>query len=474
MWYFGEKYAILMEKKFLRNGKLGMKNRKSDRSRALFVIVVLISFVAIYIFNALTPVMSDDLLFDGSQYKTVADIFIKEYERYLTWNGRSVLQIIMTISCLIPKWLFNICNSVCFVMLSLLVYWNIRGRKKYDVALYVLIQLFLWNFSVDFSQTVLWLSGACNYLWGITIILGFVTIYRYLLENTSSLRHENLIIVIMFPLGILAGWGNENTSGGAGLLLLIFSVMYIVQNKKVEKWMVSGMGGMAIGFAFLIFAPGNASRGAILKAEETYSGISAYISRGLKIVGAIEEHFMVYIAIIVLLGTYFYYTKEGWKRFVEVYVFAVAALATAVVLIMTPEPMARAYFGANIYMMIAALQMIQRIREHDILLMSLKTGIVLLASVWMCFVYVEEGANLVRILREVNEREEYILEQMEEGNKDLVLPMLRPQFETKYSFMYDSDISMEKDYWINKVYCGAYGLDSITAVPRDEWEVDLE
>lgn len=447
-----------------------MKKIKLDVRKNLFMIVIIISFFAIFIYNVFTPEMSDDLLFDSTPYQTIGDIFRMEYQRYLTWNGRSVLQILMTISCLIPKWLFNICNSLCFVLLSLLVYWNVRGKERFDVSLYVLIQLFVWNFSVDFSQTILWLSGACNYLWGITIILGFVTIYRYLLENADDLKCKNLITIFMFPMGVLAGWGNENTSGGAGLLLVIFTGMYICEKKKIEKWMVTGMGGMAIGFAFLLLAPGNAVRGAILKAEETYSGLSAYISRGLKVFGAMKDHFMVYIAIIVLLGTYFYYTKESYKRFIEVGIFAVAALATAAVLIMTPEPMARAYFGANIYMMIAALQMIQKIRKDDISLMSLKTGLILLASVWMCFVYVEEGAHLVRIMREVNERENYILEQVAQGNKDLVLPMLRPQFETKYSFMYDSDISMEKEFWINKVYCSAYDLDSITVVTRDEWE----
>lgn len=459
-----------MEKMYFGNEKIMKKKKKVDLRKTIFLVALLISFFAIYIYNIFTPVMSDDLLFDPTPYKTITDVFKMEYQRYLTWNGRSVLQIIMTISCLIPKWLFNICNSLCFMMLSLLIYWNIRGREKYDVSLYVLIQLFLWNFTVDFSQTILWLSGACNYLWGITIILGFVTVYRYLLENADSIKNKNLISIFMFPLGVLAGWGNENTSGGAGLFLVIFSLMYIGSKKKVEKWMVTGMGGMAIGFGFLLLAPGNAVRGAILKAEETYSGLSAYISRGLKVIGAMEEHFFIYIAIIVLLGTYFYYTKESYKKFIEAGVFVVAALATAVVLIMTPEPMARAYFGANIYMMIAALQMIQYIRKEDVKLMALKSGVIILASVWMFFVYVEEGANLVRIMREVNEREEYILEQVEQGNADLVLPMLRPQFETKYSFMYDSDLSMEEGYWINEVYRGAYDLDSITVVPRDEWE----
>ena len=446
-----------------------MEEKRVNRNKWIFTLVVGISFIAILIYNFFTPAMSDDLLFDSSPYQTIADIFIKEYERYMTWNGRSVLQVLMTTFCLIPKWLFNILNSLCFVVLSLLVYWNIKGREKYDFLLYMLIQLFIWIFCVDFSQTILWLSGASNYLWGMTIILGFVTIYRYLLENSSKIKHRKLIMVLMFPLGMLAGWGNENTSGGAGLILLIFTGIYLYKNKTLEKWMFTGMGGMAVGFAFMLFAPGNAVRGAILKDMENYSGLAAYVSRGLKVLKAMEEHFMVYIIIIVLLGAYFYYTKEKLEKFTEVGIFALAAVATAAVLIFTPEPMARAYFGANIYMMIAAIQMIWLLKEKDLLLISLRTGGIVAATIWMAFTYVEEGSNLVRILREVNEREVYILQQTQAGNKDLTLPMLRPQFETRYSFMYESDISEDKENWNNDIYCIKYGLDSVTAVPREGW-----
>lgn len=451
-----------------------MEEKRLSRNRILFVMAVAISFVAIYIYNTFTPVMSDDLLFDASQYNTFADIFIKEYERYMTWNGRSVLQILMTVFCLVPKRVFDFCNSLCFVVFSLLLYFNIKGRKKYDFMLYLLIQLFVWNFCVEFSQTVLWLSGACNYLWGMTIILCFITAYRYLLEKGKEVKHKGLIAAAMLPLGMLAGWGNENTSGGAGLLLLIFTVIYFWKNRRMEIWMVTGMGGMAAGFAFLIFAPGNAVRGAIVKAEENYSGLAAYVSRGLKVLQAMNHHFMIYIVIIILLGTYFYYTKRKWEEFVETGVFVLAAFATAAVLIFTPEPMARAYFGANIYMMIAAVQMISYIRESDVFWNSLRMGGVLAASVWMCFVYVEEGANLVRIMREVNEREEFILEQTADGSREVTLPKLRPQFETRFSFMYDSDLSTEEGYWINEVYRMAYDLDSVTVVEREDWEAGLD
>ena len=442
---------------------------KRKKHKICFIICVLISFLAIYIYNLLTPLMSDDLLFDRSLYSSIRDIFREEYKQYLSWNGRSVLQIILKICSLMPLGLFQLCNSLCFVVCSLLIYCNINPRNKYDSVLYLLIQLCIWNFSVDFSQTILWLSGACNYLWGTTIILGFITWYHYLLKNVSKVRHVNFVAISTFFFGILAGWGNENTSGGAILIILMFSAMYFYENQKLEKWMYSGIFGMIIGFLLLLLAPGNQVRGTIMKAEETYTGIYVFISRGLKVIKAIDKYLFIYMAVIIVLGAYFYYQKYKAEQLKEVFIFAIAAFATAGVLILTPEPMPRAYFGANIYMMIAALQMIQRIRENDTYMISLKTGAIMAASIALIFVYIEEGANLARILREVKERGTYIEEQVELGKRELTLPMLRPQFKSKYSYMYDSDISKDEEWWMNEVYCIAYGLEKIDVVEREAW-----
>lgn len=443
-------------------------NRKRDRM--VFWILVTLSFVMIFIYNSLTPLMSDDLLFDQNAYATLGDLIQNEYHKYMTWNGRIVLQSIMDVFCMLPKWVFNICNSLCFIYTSLLIYWNIGGRKRYDSFLWLMIQLLLWNFSVDFDQTVLWMSGACNYLWGVMIILSFITLFRHMLRMQREQRKISAgMAAALCLIAFLAGWGNENTSGGAILIVGLFTAIYVLENRRIEKWMVAGMAASMAGLAFLVLAPGNAVRSELLKEEETYTGLAALISRGLKIFKAIDTHLLIYMVIICLLGVYFYYEKKRLIEFREAVIFAFASLATAAVLIATPEPMARAYYGANIYMMIGALIMVWKLTEADRPWYVLKVGGMLAGALAFVFVYIEEGANLARILREVNEREAYIIEEVEKGNRNPVLPMLRPAFESPYSYLYDNDLSTEEDYWINSVYCIAYGLDSITVMTREEW-----
>ena len=97
-----------------------------QKRKIIFYTIVTISFIAIFIYNLLTPIMSDDLLYNPSSPYTLWDLLKDEYHNYMTWNGRAIVQFLMHICLLMPKWLFNILNSACFVLLMFLIYWNIK------------------------------------------------------------------------------------------------------------------------------------------------------------------------------------------------------------------------------------------------------------------------------------------------------------------------------------------------------------
>ena len=79
------------------------------------------------------------------------------------------------------------------------------------------------------------------------------------------------------------------------------------------------------------------------------------------------------------------------------------------------------------------------------------------------------GANLARIKREFDEREAYYIKMVEEDKLWISAPKLRPDWQSVYSMAYDSDISEDKDNWLNLSYCAHYGLDFIEAVEREDW-----
>lgn len=439
------------------------------KRKILFYLAVVISFIAVLIYNFLTPLMSDELLFDASVYHSVADIVKVEYKNYMTWNGRTVVQIIMQCFRLGPKWLFNLCNSICFVVLMLLMYWNIKGRKAYDFAAYILINLLVWQFGVSFGETVLWLSGACNYLWGATIILGFVTLYRYRTEHVEGVKHGRSLAVGLFILGVLGGWCNENTSGGGFLCVLFFAAVFYYQNKRVRLWMVTGIAGMFTGLLFMVMAPGNRVRGALMRAEEEHNGILAYMGRFLKINAAVQTHLLLMLSVTILLLAFFIIKGKRIGELSNAVLYALVSIATAYALILTPQPMDRAYFGAGIFMTIACVQAIWYIPKEELYLNACKYGGILIFLIVMFFSYCRNGANLMRILQEVNQREAYILEQKEQGNVNLTVPMLRPEFQTHYSFVHRNDVDEDPGSWGCSILRQYYDLESLVGVPRSEW-----
>ena len=63
----------------------------------------------------------------------------------------------------------------------------------------------------------------------------------------------------------------------------------------------------------------------------------------------------------------------------------------------------------------------------------------------------------------------YLEEKAAEGEKDVTIPLLRPDFETIYSDAYNSDIQEDPEYWINIAYASYYGFDSVSGIPREDW-----
>lgn len=455
-----------------------MKTRK--QSRYFFMAAVFFAFLAILIFNIFTPYMTDDLSYKTTvlQADTFFELLKQEYEQYMTWTGRSVGHIILRCFLSGSKAVFNLANSIVFVLLTLLMYWNIDHKKKYDVAVFLLINFLLWLFGVMFCQTVLWETGACNYLWGSTIIMLHITLYRWRLKKSEqgSGKEELLWSIILFLTGILAGWCNENTSGGGILfvILLIGEYLFLCKKgeaKKPKPWMLTGLGGQLIGFLFMIAAPGNRIRAQFM--EEEHSGIFAIVSRFQKITLAIEDNFFLLLIFVISAIVIIYLQEGSWKEFIKkhvmVAVWFLVFLATCYALILTAEPMPRVYFGAGVFLTIAVVQGYVDINDREFCFKALKSCILSILALVMFFTYMDSGANMIRIYREYHERETYLEKMAAAGEEEVVVPMLRPGFETEYSDGYQSDLTGDPEYWINDAYEKFYGIEKIIAVPRENW-----
>ena len=435
----------------------------------------------VYAYNLLTPYLSDDYAYlnEVRLAGSLWDLIKQQYGEYLSNSGRVVGQFNIRLSLSVSKQVFNVVNSAMFGALILLIYQNIRRRKKYDFLVLILVITFLWRFSVDFGQTILWICGACNYLWGSVFILGFFTFYRYFLEHADRIKRPALLAVGTFFFGLLAGWCNENTSGGGLLLALLFGANFFLQRRKEGKraicpFLLTGLAGMCCGILGMVSAPGVRKRSATMS-EGGYTGLVGLLSRTYKITVTVRELFFVLLAILVLVFVLLVLRRKlkSWRdvRGNESVLFAIAFAATAYALAIAPTPEDRAFFGAGVFLMIACIQGIVDAFDGELALRAVKYGFAGILCLWLFFTYVENLVNLARIYREENERIELIRAEKADPDGDgiVVIPNYREAFRNPYSNAHDSDLTDDKEYWFNHFYEVYYDVGNITAIPRDEW-----
>lgn len=452
------------------------KHRKS-----IFYLILCVSFVMIYGYNLLTPYLSDDYayLIDVRGASSLWDLVKQQYGEYLSNSGRVIGQFNVRLSLYGGKQIFNVVNSVMFLALLLLIYQNVRRKKKHDIFVLLLVLTFLWRFAVDFGQTMLWICGACNYLWGSVIILAFFTLYRYYMEREKPVRHQGLLAFFMLFFGIAAGWCNENTSGGGLLLVLMYSLNFWWERRKENRrgiypFMIAGMAGMCLGILGMIASPGVRKRSATMS-EDQYTGFVGLLSRIYKTTVSIRELFFVLLAIMAVIFVFLALQKKlkTWTqlRTSDSVLFFVAFLATSYVLALIPTPQNRAFFGAGVFLMIACIQGIVDIGDNETVVGAVKYSLVSILCLWLFFTYVENLVNLARIYREENERVELIKADKAdpEGDGIVVIPRYREAFRTPFSVAHDSDLTEDKDYWINHFYEIYYDVGNITAIEREEW-----
>jgi hypothetical protein len=444
--------------------------------KRLFQLTAFANFIMVFIYQYLTPNMSDDIIYSDkvSEAGSFFGLFVQEYEHYMTHIGRSIAHIILRIFLYIGnKVIFDIVAAAVFVMVSILIYLNVDHRKKYDIRVYAAIAVLMWLFDPTIANSVFWETGACNYMFTGCIMLSFITVFRkYLAEDRKSVG----AMIGMFFLGLLAGWCNENTSGAVILFIMIMIFAKWRENRnfsQVRPWMVTGLVGSIIGFMIMILSPGNFNRAA--SAEEAHTGLLALAARFLKITLNIKEGYLVLILTFIVFAIAMVYRTLG-KSFMEkasgMMLFGLLFLVTCYALIAVPQSQLRTYYGAGLFLMIAvASGFAWFVNEgfKDDLVQVIGTGIVTIFGVILIFTYVEEGANLARIKREFEERDAYLIEMKKGDEMQIEAPMLRPQWKTKYSVAYESDLTEDKDNWLNLSYAEHYGYWFVVGVDRETW-----
>jgi len=257
---------------------------------------------------------------------------------------------------------FDIANTAVFVMLMLVLYWlsvggvQSPGRHK-GVFLWVLICMLFGV--IDYISTMLWMTGACVYLW--TGLWECLFLLMFLRGEGQEVRGKRLLMLTAALSGLLAGWSEEASSLVTVALTACYLFIYYRQ-RLLRPWMVVELVFLLIGCGLLMLAPGSIHREKlmlqlapeyVLPKEKLFSTEMFWdnFTEGFLPILAWES--FLFIPIII-------YIWRGGRSY-HVLLFTAASLLVLCTMMFAPEFSLRTGFHSTLFLTVASAAAIRQI-----------------------------------------------------------------------------------------------------------------
>ena len=267
-----------------------------------------------YVTHRAVPFMMDDLwystmLSDETPITSFADIITSQIWHYNNWGGRSMTHGILQITLLLGEHAADILNVVMTLLLSFVI--CVMARNRTLPAFWAAMAMLL-GLNANFKMSMFWQAGAANYLYITVFILIFAWCYLRELPESGVLvpgkrtpeperkplgkdeavpapKHLWGITLWIIPLGILAGWSNENMGPAVWLLSLAVILLSVKEKRRLFPWMVLGNISCLAGSILVVAAPGNFVRSGQVDSND-YGFLWKCFLRGYAESAAIEVH----------------------------------------------------------------------------------------------------------------------------------------------------------------------------------------
>lgn len=238
--------------------------------RTPWQVLLLFFAVPFLIRNLLLPMVGDDFsyafIWDGEHWgnlmdnigpreriNSLYDILVSQWSHYFTWGGRTFSMFFIQLFAWVGKVWFDLANTAVFVMLMLVLYWLAVGKIEspaYHKGTFLWVMICMLFGVIDYPSTMLWMTGACVYLWtGLWECLFLLVILRG--------KQVNMFLIAL--LGLLAGWSEE-----AGCLVTVMLAAYFLfdawRKKQLQPYMITGFVFLLIGCGLLMLCPGSLHR----------------------------------------------------------------------------------------------------------------------------------------------------------------------------------------------------------------------
>ena len=411
----------------------------------------------------------------------VANPVARAFHDYFNWNARFIAQVIAMAFLRLPGVVFDIVNSSVYMLfILLLLFLSSNPRTRIFTIPKLLLSNFLsWIFIVNVGQTFLWLMGAAHYLWIVTIILiSLVPLKLYeTYPNCLTRLPKPVLYLVMAVIGLLAGFGIENTSFAT---LVIYGVWLLLRQVRWDRGTCRGvrlswrhdrpfpyftiplLTAHLVGYITMLLSPGARVRGELF-VQSTLS--QRIMVNGTRITdGLFENNFYWLLLIFVVFFAISYYAGLHYRALTALVIFA-AGVMTLYILMATPIGVAaepgRAWFGPTVLIILAILYLFslddRRIGVASLVLL-LATGLV----------FTQRTITGVREIRSTNQRiaqrSDWVAYQRHAGNLFPIVPIIQSNSPFWGGFRLDDIQRDDGNDWINVPWAQLNAVEQVFAV----------
>jgi hypothetical protein len=289
-----------------KNGNQGSLQRILWIAAAVLLVV---GFVVFYHAQVAVPFMMDDIwystrLYDEQPIRTLTDIVRAQEWHYHNWGGRSITHTILQLTLLLGEQGADLLNTIVFGLLCFLV---MKLAKVKGLYFYLGAMCLLIGCNANWEMSMFWQAGAANYLYITVVLLLYMEVFLWEGSERScqmlcGKRFYPFFCVGMIPLGLLAGWSNENMGPALWLISLAVIILRMRETKKIPLYMILGNLTCLVGSIFLITAPGNFVR--ISEAVDTQKGVlwQAYLRGYAQSTAAFSYLFPILLILLTLIA----------------------------------------------------------------------------------------------------------------------------------------------------------------------------
>lgn len=356
---------------------------KKNKERAVWLFGFVILLLMEFVLHRKVPFMMDDLWYStnlatGAALQGINDIIESQIWHFLNWGGRCMTHGILQMTLMCPQHFADLINlgMTCLLGYMICILGGCKRPMWFLAASSLLISL-----NPNVKMSMFWQAGAVNYVYSTTWILFFLWVYIRQMERPTALRLP-LSELWILPLGLLAGWSNENM-GPVCFLTAVAAMIFIGREKKerLPFWMWEGALSSLVGSILVIVAPGNFARSAVIE----NNGLAALLTERLFSMLRAGTGYLFPSIVLVLLSFLLYSVYADQKMHIGHLVLLAAAVLSYGAMILSPHYPDRATFGTmavcialSLSLLSETLKLKPEIRPHMV---------ILLGSTWVYALY---------------------------------------------------------------------------------------